>query len=153
MVCLSADQFAVNLVESSGDDVKRPRLEGRSGILTWKCILKYPDQLWNRVETRECRKERHRWKFPQYLHLHLRQKNTCLKCEDKECTRKQSGSEHSGVGRTPGCPACKTPGLGKSHARECKSYLDAWNESRRGGETRNCWRSGHTTAGPEFEFN
>ena len=22
-----------------------------------------------------------------------------------------------------------------------------------GGETRNCWRSGYTTAGPEFEFN
>ena len=22
-----------------------------------------------------------------------------------------------------------------------------------GGETWNCWRSGHTTAGPEFEFN
>ena len=37
-----------------------------------------------------------RWKFPQYLHLHLRQKSTCLKCVVKECTRKHSGSELSG---------------------------------------------------------
>ena len=34
MVCLSADQFAENLLENNGVDVKRPKLEGRSGILT-----------------------------------------------------------------------------------------------------------------------
>ena len=28
----------------------------------------------------------------------------------------------SEIGRTPGCPACETPGTGKSHTRECKSY-------------------------------
>ena len=32
----------------------------------------------------------------QYIHLHLRQKSTYLKCEVKECTRKHSGSELSG---------------------------------------------------------
>ena len=96
MVCLSSDQFAENHLESNGVDVKRLKLEARSGILTWKWILEYPDQLWNRVETRECRQERHRWKFLQYLHLHLRQKNKYLKCEAKECTQKHSGLELSG---------------------------------------------------------
>ena len=54
---------------------------GRSGILTWKWILEYPDQLWNLVEMRECRQQRHRWKFLQYFHLHLRQKNTYSRCK------------------------------------------------------------------------
>ena len=84
MVCLSADQFAEHLLESNGVDVKRSKLEARSGILTWKWILEYPDQLWDRDETRECRQERHRWKFLQYLHLHLRLKNTYLKFEFTE---------------------------------------------------------------------
>ena len=53
----------------------------RSVILTWKWILEYRDQLWNRVETRECRQQWHRWKFLQYLHLHLRQKNTYSICK------------------------------------------------------------------------
>ena len=96
MVCLSADQFAENLLESSGAAVKRSKLEGRSGILTWKWILEYPDQLWNHVEMRECRQQRHRWKFLQYLHLHFHQKNACLKCVVKECTREHLGSELSG---------------------------------------------------------
>ena len=96
MVCSSADQFAENQLESIGVDVKRSKLEERSGILTWKWNLEYLDQLWNHVETRECRQQRPRRKFLQYLHLHLRQKNTCLKFEFKECTRKHSGSELSG---------------------------------------------------------
>ena len=37
------------------------------------------------------------------------------------------------IGRTPGCPACETPGPGKSHTRECKTYQDAWEDSRRTG--------------------
>ena len=37
----------------------------------------------------------------------------------------------SEIGRTPGCPACETPGPWKSHTRGCKSYQDAWDESRR----------------------
>ena len=42
----------------------------------------------------------------------------------------------SEIGRTPGCLGREPP-----------------NSISGGGETRNCWRSGHTTAGPEFEFN
>ena len=76
MVCLSAGQFAENRLESNGVDVKRSKLEARSGILMWKWILEYPNQLWDHVEMWECRQQRHRWKFLQYLHLHLRQKNT-----------------------------------------------------------------------------
>ena len=37
----------------------------------------------------------------------------------------------SEIGRTHGCPACETPGQGKSHTRECKTYQDAWDESPR----------------------
>ena len=121
MVCLSADQFAENHLENNGVDVKRSKLEGRSGIVTWKWTLEYLDQLWNHVETRECRQQRHRWKFPQYFHLHLRQTVTCLKCEDKECTRRHSGSELSGL-KSAELPNAQTPGPGKPHTRECKTY-------------------------------
>ena len=81
MVCPSADHFAENHLESNGVDVKRSKLEARSGILTWKWILEYPEHLWNHVETREYRQQRPRLKFLQYLHLHLRQKNTNWKFE------------------------------------------------------------------------
>ena len=37
----------------------------------------------------------------------------------------------SEIGRTPGCPTCETPGPVKSHTRECKTYQDALDESRR----------------------
>ena len=37
----------------------------------------------------------------------------------------------SEIGRTAGCPACETPRPVKSHTRECKTYQDAWDESRR----------------------
>ena len=37
----------------------------------------------------------------------------------------------SEIDRTPGCSACETPGPVKSHTRECKTYQDAWDESRR----------------------
>ena len=47
MVCSSADQFAENHLKNNGVDVKRLKLEGRNGILTWKWILEYPDRLWN----------------------------------------------------------------------------------------------------------
>ena len=42
------------------------------------------------------RQGRHGEKFPQYVHLHLHLKNTYLKCEVKECTRKRLGSGLSG---------------------------------------------------------
>ena len=68
--------------------------------------------------------------IPQYLHFHLRQKNTCPKCEHKECTRKQSGSEPSGRKSAEFPDARQTPGLVKSHTRECKSCQYAWEDSR-----------------------
>ena len=49
MVRLSADQFGENLLESSGADVKRSRLEGRNGNLMWKWTLEYLDHLWLHV--------------------------------------------------------------------------------------------------------
>ena len=36
----------------------------------------------------------------------------------------------SEIGRTPGCSACETPAPAKSHTRECKAFLDAWQECR-----------------------
>ena len=36
----------------------------------------------------------------------------------------------SEIGRTPGCPACETPGPGKSHTHECRADQDVWEESR-----------------------
>ena len=80
-----------------------------------------------------CRQRRHRGDFPQYLRLHLRQKSTRLKCEVKECTRKHSGSEPSGQKSAELLDArhVRRPVGGKSHTRECKSYQDAWDESRR----------------------
>ena len=59
MVYSSADQFAENFLENNGVDVKRSKLEERSGILMWKWILEYLDHLWNHVETKECRQQRH----------------------------------------------------------------------------------------------
>ena len=53
MGCLSADQFAENLLESSGADVKRSRLEGRNGVLMWKWTLEYLDRPWLHIETKE----------------------------------------------------------------------------------------------------
>ena len=155
MVCSSADQFAENHLESNGVDVKRLKLEARSGILRWKWILEYPDQLWNCVETRECRLERYRWKFLQYLHLHLRQKNKCLKCEAKKCTQKHSGLELSGQ-RSAELPDARHARLlvQGSHtfvnARHIKMLGKIAAEQH---QPRNCWRSGHSTTGPEFEFN
>ena len=77
MLCLSADQFAEDLLDSSGADAKRSRLEGRNGILMWEWILEYLDHPWLHVQMKGRRQQRHRWKFLQYLHLHLRQKFTC----------------------------------------------------------------------------
>ena len=37
----------------------------------------------------------------------------------------------SEIGRTLGCLACETLGLVKSHTRECKTYQDVWEDSRR----------------------
>ena len=89
-VCLSADQFVGNLLESSGADAKRSRPEGRNGILMSVWTLGYLDHSWNQ----QC-SERFQWS----LHLHIPHNLavTCLKFVDKECVRKRSGSELSGL--------------------------------------------------------
>ena len=133
MVYSSAVQFAENLLENNGADMKRSKLEGRNGILTWKWILEYPDQLWNHVEMLECRQQRHRWKLLQNLHLapppeeHIPE----MRGQGVHAKALVIRAFWSEIGRTPGCPACETPGPGKSHTRECKTYQDAWEDSRR----------------------
>ena len=105
------------LLESSGADVKRSKLEGRNEILMRKWTLEYLDHLWLHVQMKGCRQQRHKGRFPQYLRLHLCQKSPCLKCEVKECTRKHPRSEPSGQKSAEllDARACETPGSGKSH--------------------------------------
>ena len=96
MVCLSADQFAEN--PPGEQSSRRETMEARgtkwnfdvemdSGI-SGPTLTSRPDQ---GLPTATAPME-----IPQYLHLHLRHKNTYLKCEVKECTQKRSGSELSG---------------------------------------------------------
>ena len=83
-------------LESSGIDVTRSKLEGRSGILTWTWTLEYLDHLSLHVQMKGCQQQRHEGNFPRHIHLHLLQTVTCPRCENKGCTRKHSGSEPSG---------------------------------------------------------
>ena len=67
------------------------------------------------------------------------------------------GVRGSEVDRTPGCHACETASLGKSHTRECKTFPDALggestNRNSGGGATWSRSGSGHTTIGPEFKL-
>ena len=159
MVCLSADQFAENLLENNGVDVKRSKFEGRNGILTWKWTLEYLGHRWIHVQMKRCRQRRHGWKFPQYFHAPPPEEHVPeMQAQGVHAKARRIRAFWSEIGRTPGCPACETPGPEKSHTRECKTYQDVWDESRRTApaeeaKTRNCWRSGHTTARPKFEFN
>ena len=121
MVCINADQFAEILLESSGAGAQGTKL-----FFMWKWTLEYLDRLWLHVQMKVCRQQRHRARFPQYLRLHLRQKIKGVHA--KALKIRAFWSE---IGRTPGCPACETSFPGKSHTRECKSYQDAWGESRR----------------------
>ena len=79
------------------------------------------------------RQRRQGVKFPQHFHLHLRQKSTCLEMRGQGVHAKalRIRTFWSEIGRTPGCLACETPGPEKSHTRECKTYQDVWDESRR----------------------
>ena len=122
-----------NHLESNGVDVKRSRLEGRNGILTWKWTLEYLGHRWLHVQMMGCRQQRHRGKFPQHFHLHLRQKNTCLKCEVKECTRKHSGSELSGQKSAELLDAryARLPVRGSHTLLNARRIRDAWDERGR----------------------
>ena len=87
MVCSSADQFAENLLESSGADAKRSRLEGRNGVLMWKWTLEHLDHLCLHVETKEHQQQKQRQQ-QQQLHQTLRYNLTVM-------NPKHSGSELS----------------------------------------------------------
>ena len=111
-----------------------------------------PAPLWNHDD---------RMIFQQYFHLHHLRHHTTVKnpgCVDKVCTRKHSGSELSGPKSAELRNAlCETPSLEKSHTRECKTFRDAWEESRRTATAEEVGRGvamdSDTTSGPEFEFN
>ena len=92
MVCSSADQFAGNLLESSGADVKRSRLEGRNGLLMWKWTLEYLPMASRRDQGQQRQQQQ-----KQQQHWNLRHNLPVMypKCRDKEYTQKHSGSEPS----------------------------------------------------------
>ena len=131
MVCLSADQSAENLREATGADVKRSRLEGRSGILMWTWTLKSLDFLWLLVQMKGCRQRRHEREIPTVPPPAPEEHVPEMRGQGVHAKAPRIRAFWSEIGRTPGCPACETPGPGKSHTRECKSYQDAWDESRR----------------------
>ena len=70
MACSSADQSADDLLENNG-----AKLKGRNGILIWRWISGPP-------VTSRPDEEMGTGGLPQYLHLHLRQKNTFLNPEE-----------------------------------------------------------------------
>ena len=100
---------------------------------------------WLHVTMKRCRQRWHGEKFPQYLHLHPSPEEHVPEMRGQGVYTKalKIRAFWSEIGRTPGCPACETPGPGKYHTRECKTYQDAWGREppssiSGGGETRNC---------------
>ena len=95
LVCLCADQFVENLLESTGAAVKRLRLEERNRTSMSEWTLEYLDRLWNHVEMKKCLQQQ----FNQRFQRHLRQNLTVKppNREDQECMQKHSGSERSGL--------------------------------------------------------
>ena len=112
-VCSSADQFARNLRESSGAALKWSRLEGRNGILMWK--LEEPRQ------DEEMPSATARQEIPTVLLLapppqhdsHVHE----FRGQGVHAKALRIRAFWSDIGRTPECPACETPGPGKSHTR------------------------------------
>ena len=51
MVCLNADQFAENFLESSGADVKRSRLEEVDSVIHGPLVSSRPDEAMSTVTT------------------------------------------------------------------------------------------------------
>ena len=89
MVCSSADQFAENLRERSGADVKRSRLEGRNGIFMWKWTLEYLDRLSLHVQMKGCRQRRHSTST-----CTSARRSRARNASTRSAPRKHSGSEH-----------------------------------------------------------
>ena len=121
MVCSSADQFAENLRERSGADVKLSRLEGRNGIFMWKWTLEYLDRLSLHVQMKGCRQRRHSTST-----CTSARRSRARNASTRSAPRKHSGSEHFRQISVDLLDA-----LVKSHTRECRSCQDAWDESRR----------------------
>ena len=120
---------------------------------TKQCLLKCrsvrrkpPGEQWSRRETIEARGTK--WNFDVEMDSGTSGPPVASRLDERMPTTTTQGEiptvpapppeEHvpempfwSEIGRTPGCPACETPGPDKSHTRECKSYQDAWDESRR----------------------
>ena len=133
MVCFSADQFAENLLENSGaavDGSSEARgtkwnfdVEMDSGISG--LVASRPDEGMSTAPTQG--------EFPTVSQLapppeeHVPE----MRGQGVLAKARRIRAFWSEIGRTPGCPACETPGPGKSHIRDCKTYQDAWDESRR----------------------
>ena len=133
MVCLSVDQFEENLLESSGADVKRSKLEERNGIFDVEMDSGIPGPPVAARPDGEMPTAAARGEIPTVPppapppEEHVPE----MRGQGVHAKALRIRAFWSEIGRTPGCPACETPSLGKSHTRECKSYQDAWDESRR----------------------
>ena len=105
---------------------------GRSDFLVWKWTLEYLD-LWLHVQTKGCRQQRQGVEIPTALPLALPPEEHVPEMRGQGVHAKafRIRAFCSEIGRFLGCLACETPRPGKSHTRECKSYQDAWDGSRR----------------------
>ena len=144
-VCLSADQFVGNHLESSGAAVKRSRLEERNRMLMLVWTLEYLDHPWYHVEMKRC---------------HLATVQREIPTVPPPAPPPQPGSDvpeirgqgvhakalrirafWSEIGRTSGCPACETSRSGEvthtgmQSASRCLRR-ESSNCSRGGGEAR-----------------
>ena len=126
-------------------------VETKLGLLKCQSVRRKPlEKQWSRRETtgeargtkwHEELENRHHWnhqdrrRFQQYLRLHLPPRHDSQESEmcgqGVHAKAVRNRADWSEVGRTPGCPVCETPSPGKSHTRECKTFQDAWEESRR----------------------
>ena len=145
-------------MNTPGEQWSRHEMVETRGTKWW--TLEHQGHLWNHVETKGCPQRQDRKRFQRFLHLHLRHKLTDMypKCEDKECMQKHSGSELSGLKSAELLDAqhARLSVRGShTHTRECKTFQDAWEDSRRTAspEEANCCGSRCTTTGLEFEFN
>ena len=150
VVCLSADRFAENLLESSGADVKRSRLEGRNGILMWIWTMEYLVHLWLHVQMKGCRQRRHTERPPAPPpEEHVPE----MRGQGVHAKALRIRAFWSEIGSTPGCPACVTPGPGKSHTRACRSPGTSSRTAPAEEAKLDRCRSRHTTTGPEWKFD
>ena len=116
-------------LESSGDDVKRSKLEGQSGIFDVEMDSGIPGP------TPEPRRDEGMPTATALMEIptpappkeHIPE----MRGQRVHAKALRISAFWSEFGRTPGCLACETPGPGKSHTRECKTFQDAWEDSRR----------------------